>query len=215
MILANALMACNATVPAIAIPTIGSAYGGGFFAGQININSVIYNLVLSPRASGEVPASVYKNDALGFTGNTSQNDGKLIQDNMVAAGIAKFPAQQVVKNMTIGGYTDWYIPSKLEMEILYRNLKPTTANNVTTSGTNASAVPPTTNYTTTNPARTALTQFRATAGSDYMTADYYYSASQGPSGALWVHGKRFSTGVDGEDKAEFDYPVRAMRRVVA
>lgn len=214
MTLGSALMSCGASVAVVAVPTLGSAYQGGFFAGQININSVIYNLVLSPRATGEVPASVYKNDALGFTGNTSTNDGKLIQQNMVAAGITKFPAQQAVMALTIGGFNDWYIPSKLELEIVYRNLKPTTAQNVTTSGANASAVPATSNYSAANPVRTTVLDFRST-GTNYMTADYYYSATQGPSGALWVHGKRFTTGVDGEDKAEFDYPVRAMRKVAA
>ena len=193
-------------------PAIGTAYEGGFYYGQININGTVYNLVLSPRATGEVPASVYKNDALGFTGNTSAYDGKLIQENMVAAGIANFPAQQAVMALTIGGFSDWYIPSKLELEIAYRNLKPNATQNVTSSGANANAVPPTSNYIAGNPSRTTLTDFRST-GTNFMTTDYYYSATQGPSGALWVHSKRFTTGADAQDKAEFDYPVRAIRRV--
>lgn len=193
-------------------PAIGDAYEGGFYYGQININGTVYNLVLSPRATGEVPASVYKNDALGFTGNTSTYDGKLIQENMVAAGIANFPAQQAVMAMTIGGFSDWYIPSKLELEILYRNLKPNATLNVTSSGANAYAVPPTSNYSSGTPSRTALTDFRTT-GTNYMTNDFYYSATQGPSGPLWVHSKRFTTGADSQDEAEFDYPVRAIRRV--
>ena len=199
-------------VVTVAPPAIGAAYEGGFYYGQITIDGVIYNLVLSPRASGEVPASVYKNDALGFTGNTSLNDGKLIQENMVAAGISNFPAQEAVMAMTIGGFNDWYIPSKLELEIVYRNLKPNATQNVNSSGANAYAVPPTSNYVAGNPSRTTLTNFRST-GTNNMTTDYYYSATQGPSGALWVHSKRFTTGADAQDKAEFDYPVRAIRRV--
>lgn len=207
-------MSIPADAPATGTPTIGAAYQGGFYYGQITIDSLVYNLVLSPRATGEVNGPVYKNDALGFTGNTSANDGKLIQQNMVTAGIANFPAQQAVMALSIGGFTDWYIPSKLELEIAYRNLKPGTTSNVTTSGANASAVPPTSNYVAATPARTALTDFLTT-GTNYLTADFYYSATQGPSGALWVHAKRFTTGADGEDKAEFDYPVRAIRKVLA
>ena len=199
-------------VVTVAPPAIGAAYEGGFYYGQITIDGVIYNLVLSPRATGEVPASVYKNDALGFTGNTSLYNGKLIQENMVAAGIANFPAQQAVMALTIGGFSDWYIPSKLELEIVYRNLKPNATQNVNSSGANANAVPPTSNYVAGTPGRTALTDFRTT-GTNYMTANFYYSATQGPSGALWVHSKRFTTGADAQDKAEYDYPVRAIRRV--
>lgn len=205
------------TIPPVApvtVPTIGAAMEGGFYYGQITIDSLVYNLILSPRATGEVNGPVYKNDALGFTGNTSPNDGKLIQQNMVAAGIANFPAQQAVMALSIGGYTDWYIPSRLEIEILYRNLKPGATQNVSSTGANAYAVPPTSNYIPSAPARTALTDFRTT-GTNYMTAGFYYSATQGPSGGLWVASKRFTTGAEGEDKAEFDYPVRAIRKVLA
>lgn len=196
-------------------PAIGDAYAGGFYAGQITISSVLYNLVLSPRASGEVLDQPYKTDGKTYAGNTSVNDGKLIQSNMVATGIDQFPSQKAVMALNIGGFTDWYIPAKEEMEIIYRNFKPTTTANVTTSGTNASSVPPTTtNYTTAAPARTALTDFRST-GTNYLTPDYYYTATQGSSGGLQVHAKRFTTGADSQDLNGYDYPVRAVRRVAA
>lgn len=200
--------------PPLVLPAIGGALQGGFYAGQITIGAVTYALILSPRATGEINGPPMQTDTVyTFTGNTSVNDGKLIQTNMVTYGIAKFPAQQAAKALTIGGYTDWYIPSKLEMEILYRNFKPGTANNVTTSGANASAVPPTSNYTTTNPARTALTDFRATGGTNHLTADYYYTATQGPGGTAFAHAKRFTNGQDSQDDISFDYPVRVIRRV--
>lgn len=207
-------MLCMTIPPVVTVapPAIGDAYEGGFYYGQITIDGVIYNLVLSPRASGEVPASVYKNDALGFTGNTSLNDGKLIQENMVAAGISNFPAQEAVMAMTIGGFSDWYIPSKLELEIVYRNLKPVATQNLSPYGANASAVPPTSNYTPSDPSRTTLTDFIST-GTNNMTAGYYYSATQGLNGELWVHLKRFTNGADSQYKAEYASPVRAIRRV--
>lgn len=198
----------------IVLPAIGGALQGGFYAGQILIGTITYALILSPRATGEINGPPMQTDTVyTFTGNTSVNDGKLIQTNMVTYGIAKFPAQQAAKALAIGGYTDWYIPSKLEMEILYRNFKPGTANNVTTSGANASAVPPTSNYTTTNPTRTALTDFRATGGTNHLTADYYYTATQGPGGTAFAHAKRFTNGADSQDDISFDYPVRVIRRV--
>ena len=195
-------------------PTRGTAWQGGFAAGRINIDGVVYGLVVSPRATGDLVGYAMQDDTVyTFTGNTSVYDGKLIQANMVAYGIAKFPAQQAVMALTIGGFNDWYIPSKLEMEIIYRELKPTTTSNVTTSGTNAYAVPsPTTNYPPTIPSRTSVLDFRST-GTNYLTDDYYYTATQGPSGPEWAHAKRFTTGADSQDNIWWDYSVRAIRRV--
>lgn len=200
--------------PPLVIPAIGGALQGGFYYGQIKIGTKTYALIVSPRATGNIDGPVMQLDtAYTFTGNNIDNDGKQIQANMVAYGITKFPAQAAVKALNIGGYTDWYIPSKYEMEILYRALKPTTTNNNTVAGANPYAVPTATvKYTTTNPARTALLDFRPT-GTNFMTADFYYTATQGPSGAAFCHAKRFTNGADGEDRMEFDYPVRAIRRV--
>lgn len=44
--------------------------------------------------------------------------------------------------------------------------------------------------------------------------NFYYTATQGPSGTAYCHAKRFTNGADGEDLMEYDYPpVRAIRRV--
>ena len=214
MSLANALLSCGATVQALVLPPIGSPLQGGFYYGKIKIGAITYALVVSPRASGEVNGPPMQDDTeYTFMGNVSTNDGKTIQANMVAHGIAKFPTQQAVMALNIGGYTDWYIPSKDEMEIMYRALKPTTTPNNTSSGINASAVPPTTtNYTPSVPARTTLADFR-TSGANYLTADYYYTATQGSSGPTFAHAKRFTSGIDSQDQIWFDYPVRAIRRI--
>lgn len=213
MNLADALIMAGVTDTFVAPTTIGQAYGGGYYAGKIKVGSNTYALIVSPKASGE-GTLVYRTSGAAFSGNTSTNDGVLIQQNMVAAGISDFPAQQAVMALTIGGYNDWYIGAKDEMEVIYRNLKPTTVNNVTNSGINANAVPPTTvNYTTTNPTRTTVTAFRST-GTEFFVADYYFSATQGPSGPTYVHGKRFTTGGDGEDLSIYDYNIRAIRRVL-
>jgi hypothetical protein len=41
----------------------------------------------------------------------------------------------------IGGFSDWYMPAKNELEVCYFNLKPTTTSNNTSSGINPNAVP--------------------------------------------------------------------------
>jgi hypothetical protein len=80
----------------------------------------------------------------------------------------------------IGGFNDWYMPAKNEYEILYRNLKPTTdANIITGSGVNPNAVPPTNDYTTTDPAQTTAALFQSGGGQDFVTGLQYWTATTG------------------------------------
>jgi hypothetical protein len=43
---------------------------------------------------------------------------------MVTAGIDDHPAAQFCVNLSIGGFTDWYLPARYELDIAYFNLKP-------------------------------------------------------------------------------------------
>lgn len=192
-------------------PSIGSVYGGGYYAGKIKVGSAIFGLIVSPKATGE-GTLVYRTSGAAFTGNTSTNDGWLIRANMIAAGISDFPAQAACISLTIGGFNDWYIGAKDEMEVIYRAFKPTTTSNSTSSGVNSNAVPTTTAYTTTVPARSALAIFE-TGGAQTFAPDAYFSATQGPSGSLYAHGKLFSNGSDAEDLSTTAHIVRAIRRV--
>ncbi len=117
-------------------PAIGSALGGGFFAGQISTagNGIAdYNLIVAPVASGESTLK-YKNANTAVPGADSVIDGPQNTADMVADGNATvYPAAHFCNNASIGGFTDWYMPAKNELEICYYNLKPTTAANNTSS----------------------------------------------------------------------------------
>lgn len=192
-------------------PVIGSAWQGGFYGGRIIINGVLYGLVVSPKATGQGYLA-YRTSGAAFSGNTSTYDGWAIRANMIAAGISDFPAQSACMAMTVGGFTDWYMPSKLEMEIIYRNLKPSTTTNNTSSGANAYAVPQTANYASATPTRTTVTAFRTT-GTEFFNSSYYFTATQGVDGNTYAHGKLFTSGADGADLYTAPYNVRAIRRV--
>jgi hypothetical protein len=100
--------------------------------------------------------------------------------------------------LSIGGYSDWYLPARLELEIAYYNLKPTTDNNTTNVGINAYSVPArAVNYTISDPARTSVALFQGSGGEDFfpgistvIAANRFYwssnetSATAAPSAAM-------------------------------
>lgn len=211
MTLANALQSC---IPS-SIPALGDNYGGGFFMGQLTIGGLVYNIITAPRATGQSATTLaYKTDTVAFTGATSTNDGVLIKNNMIAAGIAGFPAQQYCANLNIGGKTDWYLPTQDELELAYRTAKPSTATNLTTSGKNPSSIPVRSAfYTTTDPPQSPIALFR-TGGAQAFTADYYSAATVGTAASKYLL-KRFTTGVDYSEGYAFLHWVRAFRRELA
>jgi hypothetical protein len=170
------------------LPPIGEAYQGGYVGGYIShtANSVpTHILIVAPASTGEGTSLSWKTSNTSTAGTTSTFDGFANTQAMVTAGIADHPAAEFCVNLTIGGYTDWYLPARLELDIAYFHLKPTTDNNVTTLGINAYSVPErTVNYTTTDPARTSIALYQSGGGEDFFAslfsvlgANRFYRAS--------------------------------------
>jgi hypothetical protein len=197
-------------------PVIGQAYGGGFYAGQISTagNSIAdYNLVVGPVSSAENSSKKYKNANTATTGADSVIDGPQNTADMVADGNATvYPAAHFCNDLVIGGFTDWYMPAKNELEVCYYNLKPTTTSNGTTYGANPNAVPArASNYTAGNPAQTTATDFRDTGAEDFTVAANYWSSSEFSASRSWM--KFFYNGYQGDSFKNESYRVRAIRRV--
>lgn len=195
----------------------GTPFGGGYYAGaNIVVDGVEYALVVAPKSlGGESPTTLdYKTAGGGVAGATSQYNGVQNTNAMVAAGVAGFPAAKFCTELSIGGYTDWYLPSSLELEILYRYLKPGTASNLTTSatGVNNFSNPIGLQYTTTNPAQTASNIFKAGGAEALLVGPYWGSTSSGatnPNARL----RSFGDGGDGAGSTNLSLNVRAVRRV--
>jgi len=176
-------------------PAIGSSLGGGFFAGYIShtANGVAtHALIVAPAATGATGTGYtvttnkqWKTTNTTTAGTTSTYDGAANTAAMVTAGIASHPAAQFCTGLSIGGYTDWYLPARDELEIAYYNLKPTTTSNNTGYGINAYSVPARgSNYTAGTPAQTTVTAFQ-TGNSEAFVADNHWSSTENSSTNAW------------------------------
>ena len=195
---------------------IGVAFGGGFYAGEIGVSSVAtHYLVVGPVASAQNTSKQYKNAATSTPGADSVINGPQNTVDMVADGNSTvYPAAHFCNDLVIGGFTDWYMPAKNELEVCYYNLKPTTTSNNTGAGINANAVPArASNYTAGTPAQTSVTAFQSPSGAERFNAAGYWS-STGNSGAGTAQLPYFSSGAQytGQPKTS-SYSVRAVRRV--
>ena len=200
--------ASNSVTPDI---PIGSALGGGFYAGQISTagNSIAdYNLVVGPVASAQNNSIQWKIVNTTTAGTTSVINGPA---NSAAMNDVTHPAAQFCEGLTIGGFSDWYMPAKNELEVCYFNLKPTTTTNNTISGINANAVPArASNYTSGNPAQTSSADFQSTGAEDFA-AVYYWSSTEATATRGWV--QYFLDGGQYYSNKNTLYRVRAIRRV--
>ena len=201
--------ASNSATPAM---QVGDAFGGGFFAGQISTagNSIAdYNLVVGPVASAQNASKQWKIVNTSTAGTTSVIDGPA---NSTAMNDVTHPAAQFCEGLTIGGFSDWYMPAKNELEVCYYNLKPTTANNNTSSGINANAVPArASNYTSGTPAQTSAAVFITSTGAEAFDANFYWVSTENSASTGMI--QTFASGRQYYASKSNYYRVRAIRRV--
>jgi len=127
--------------------TLGEATGGGYFAGYIS-----------------------------HSANGIATHALIIAPAETGAGISTFLAAQFCIGLSIGGFTDWYLPSLSELGIAYRNLKPTTQTNSTFYGVNQYSVPlSNSNYSSGTPSQTALTLFQSGNAQAFMANGHWTS----------------------------------------
>lgn len=199
---------------------IGEPFGGGYFAGYISHTAdgnPTHALIVAPRATGATGTGytlttnlAWKTTNTTTAGTTSSFDGAANTAAMVTAGIADHPAAQFCVNLSIGGFTDWYLPSRYELDIAYFNLKPGTAGNNTLIGINDYSVPKrSTNYTATYPAQTILTAFNTSL--EAFVAQYHWSSTQqSASAALTLN---FFNSEQNNPVKITNNQVRAFRRI--
>ena len=197
---------------------IGQPFGGGFYAGQIGVSSVAtHYLIVGPISSAQSGLLQWKNANTATPGADSNIDGPQNTADMVADGNSTvYPCAHFCNDAVIGGFTDWYMPAKNELEICYYNLKPTTQGNSAGYGINPNAVPArASGYTAgspaTNPTRTFSADFRTPATESFLVDQYWSSTEASATYAWW---QTFASG------GQYSYygksstrRVRAVRRV--
>ena len=161
-------------------PAIGEAYGGGFFAGLIRIGSSTYGLIVAPKDGGEIVGEWGPHKAVDDA--RSFFDGHANTQAIADAGsdIALW-----AYSLKIGDNSDWYIPSRDELEVCYRNLKPTDGSNYCGSGDNPSAYLPSYAYSINTPAQTTAKAFR---GAQAFDPVWHWTSTQyaGDASDAWL-----------------------------
>lgn len=200
-----------------------------------------YRVIVAPKASGENASIEYKNaNTAAPAACGTLSEGRKATLAMVAAGTSTvYPAAHYCNNLTIGGKTDWYLPARDELELCWRNLKPTADANYTTADRSASATPNYQNlgsyggteathglnknsdpagtaYTSGVPAQTAATAFR-TGGVEAFeySSVYYWSSSEYSASDAWVQPWFSSSpGYQSNSNKSNSCRVRAVRRSI-
>jgi hypothetical protein len=219
------------------IPTIGDAAWGGYMAGIIDTTrpgsigggdpsqaGLRYLLIVSPKSIEFTTGKKWKtsNDA-GPAATATLWDGLAATEAMFAAGSA-YEAATYCRELAFpqDGGSRWYLPAKNELELLYRNLKPTTEPHYNASGANVASDPTGAAYTpgsSDNPSQSGIAAFQQGGAQalEGVSSPYYWSSSEYSALYAWFQyvGGSYA-GLPGQHltKTSTNIRVRPVRRFV-
>jgi hypothetical protein len=200
----------QSTDQSIQTPAIGAPFKGGIFAGIFNFEGRPHALIRAPKSAGQHDDTPWNDSYKLVDGATSFNDGMANTEAMATAGSK---VAQWARAQHISDHNDWYIPAQDELEILYRNLKPTTDENYLwgRSGLNASALPPTYPYTPNLPAQTPLALLQA-GGEEALDPVWYWSSTQHAGNGVYAWCQVFANGGQDDSRKGLQFRVVLVRR---
>ena len=196
----------------LAAPTtlaIGTPVEGGFFAGYLTMPDGVYGIAVAPKAGGELRGKWLSDWRKDVPGALSCFDCRA---NTLAMAEAGSELAQRILGLDINGCTDWSLPSRDVLELLYRNLKPTTQANSCSfrDGDNPSSLPVGYPYTEDAPTQTTAEAFRK-GGSEAFEPAWYWASTQYVSSFAWVQG--FDDGCQSYGGKYDEFLARAVRRL--
>ena len=202
------------------IPTrIGQKIEGGHFAGVNRIQNCVYAILVAPKTT-EHKRIQFKTHNSITPGILSVNDGMA---NTLAMDDKLHPAAQYCRSLNVCGHTDYYLPSRDELELCYRYLKPTEFQNTTVpagtlsgnlklaTGTNYNSIPTGAAYTATNPAQTTVTVFQK--GGVEAFENWHWTSTESSSYTNYSLIQNFSDGDQLWSYKTHVVRVRPVRRV--
>lgn len=202
----------------INVTSIGMSGAGGNWS--INVR---YRVIVAPKAAGETFGLPWKNATTAApAGTQTLVEGWRSTNAMTAAGNSTvYPQAHWARGLSIGGYTDWYVPSRDEFEVIWGNLKPGGASNsvanrptavrnyqnlgayadlTLANGANRNSAPNRAAYTPGVPAITALAPW-VSGGSEALQhlvtagSGYWTSTEQSDGAALFVETNHSNVGL--------------------
>jgi hypothetical protein len=184
---------------------------GERFAGKILIpGQGVYGIIVAPKALGHHDDTAWAKSTKSVPGASSFFDGLANTRAMAEAGSK---LAQWALGLAIDGQSDWYLPSRDELELCYRAFKPTTDENYCWRGDNPSSVPVGYAYSPESPAQTEIKAFRKDGAEAFERAWYWTSTqSAGGAGYAWMQG--FDDGTQDYGRKSSGYLARAVRRVL-
>lgn len=218
----------------IALPNpanIGEFFEGGYYTGNIKVGNNVYALILAPRGAGsnnEGTNNFKKNTTTDGRKALSLNDGWA---NTIALNDADHYPAQWARGLVVNGFNDWYLPARDELELVWRNLKPSsspnnttaravnTGDNVELNGYNGHSYPQGAGYTASNPAVTPVIIFQkdreqAMMWTSKSPAFYWSSTVVDPGSNVSAWGQNFDTGQQFRFSFTTLLAMRAVRRVL-
>ena len=171
-------------------PALGTPMAGGYFGGTLLRPGARWKLIVAPKQGGEFEELLWakKNGPCD-----TQSKARSLYDgfaNSESINDSDHPAAQFCRRLDIGGFTDWYLPSREELNILCMNLFPRDG---------------------IVPEQTMAAAFRQ-GGEQAFAETIYWTSTEFSSGGAW--GQHFHNGTQSSRDKEASLRVRAVRKVL-
>lgn len=195
------------TFPEESLPKIGSFIQGGYYAGLVNIKGVVEAIIVAPKVQGE------------YEGNWAESNGRIIGSNCQVNGqqntldmiVSDVKLAKWVGALEIGGFKDWHIPSRDQLEIIYRAFKPANYANAPYSGINANSVPAHDSYTSDEPLQCDVEAFKRGGSEAFDHTSYYWTSTQIDGNSVCI--LLFHDGLQTSARRDNDFRARAIRTI--
>jgi hypothetical protein len=218
------------------VPPVGDAAWGGYAAGIIDTTragsidgadasqvGLRYLLIMSPKSLEYAPGLRWKSaEEAGPAATRTSWDGLTATRAMFEAGAA-YEAATYAHGLAFpsDGGSRWYLPAKHELELLYRNFKPTTEAHYNASGVNPASDPTGVAYTpgaSNNPSQASLAAFQQGGAQalEGVSSPYYWSSSESSAPYAWYQyvGGTYAGFQGSPSKTHTGIRVRPVRRFV-